>query len=612
VSRADENIFHANAAMTTDKDDTARELRLTVLGTADIHGYLHNWDYFTDGTYRDTAGNAVGLAKIATLVRQIRAEPESGATLTIDAGDTIQGTPLAYLYRYGAASGGQPIADRQPGHADARPVASGHPIAAAMNAIGYDAAAIGNHEFNYGLGALHGFRAQLDFPLLAANAFDWDTGEPAFDQFILKRLEIGPSAITVGLVGFVTPGCAIWDRAHLEGRIRFTGIVESGAEVIPKVLAAGADVVIVASHSGADTSSSYGDALPWPENASALLAEEVPGIAAILVGHAHTEIGQRFVTNRQTGRQVLLTEPSRWAQRLSVIELTLRQVPENRWQVASSTSKLLDTRDVAEDPTVRSAIHDAHEHTWDYTNSVIGTATDSMSLREATYRYSPALTFVNHVQASTVKAALRGTEYAGLPVLASTSPFSKNAGIPAGPVTVRDVAGLYPFDNSLLGLLITGAQLRDYLEFAARYYRQVDRATMAGPIAAAELTNAATELAPYGTPDYNFDVVSGIDAALTYTFNLAAEIGARLAELRYDGASIADDERFVLAVNNYRASGGGNYPAVREAAVVYDGQPEIRQLVIDWVSEHQVVDAADYSRADWALTVDNRPLTVID
>ena len=100
----------------------------------------------------------------------------------------------------------------------------------------------------------------------------------------------------MGIVGLVTPGCAIWDKANLDGKISFNGIVEQAKIVIPKVKRAGADIVIVSCHSGADTSSSYGDALPWPENASTLLAQQVPGIDAILVGHAHVEIPQRFVT----------------------------------------------------------------------------------------------------------------------------------------------------------------------------------------------------------------------------------------------------------------------------------------------------------------------------
>ena len=134
--------------------------RLTVLGTTDTHGNALNWDYFKDVEYDDSAHNDIGLAKISTLV-DARCAPSAGRTTPslLDAGDTIQGTPLAYYY------------------AKVDPITGGsvHPMAKAMNAIGYDAAALGNHEFNYGLDTLRTFEAQCDFPLLSANSVDWTT-----------------------------------------------------------------------------------------------------------------------------------------------------------------------------------------------------------------------------------------------------------------------------------------------------------------------------------------------------------------------------------------------------------------------------------------------------
>lgn len=137
---------------------------LTVLGTTDLHGHVFNWDYFKDAEYKDAAGNAQGLARISTLVNQIREEKGRENTLLLDAGDTIQGTPLTYYY-----------AKVDPITAKGGPV---HPMAQAMNAIGYDAAALGNHEFNYGIETLRKFESQLRFPLLGANAVDAKTLKP--------------------------------------------------------------------------------------------------------------------------------------------------------------------------------------------------------------------------------------------------------------------------------------------------------------------------------------------------------------------------------------------------------------------------------------------------
>lgn len=581
--------------------------RLTVLGTTDTHGHILNWDYYTDAEYDDARHNDVGLAKISTLVNTMRAERGCCATLTLDAGDTIQGTPLAYYY-----------ARIDPITAAAAPI---HPMAAAMNAIGFDAAALGNHEFNYGIETLRGFQSQVRHPLLGANALDWDTGEPVFDEFVLKDVPVGDHRgherghrhegsehVRVGIVGLVTPGCAIWDKASLEGRIRFNGIVEQARLVIPKVQQAGADVIIVCCHSGTDTSSSYGDALPWPENASTLLAQQVPGIDAILVGHAHQEIGQRFVPNTATGKQVLLSEPLRFGHRLTVMDLDLVK-HRGRWQVDAASARVLNTSLVDADDKIVSLVLEQHEKVRGYVNSVIGACTVAMSAAASRYQHTAAMDFLNHVQGAAVKQALAGSPSASLPVLSIVSPFNAAAAIPAGEVTVRDVAGLYIFDNTLLGIAFTGAQVREYLEYSAAYFKQV---TGTGPFSPRQLIKAVTPRAPKGTSDHNYDIMSGLDAPLTYDIDIARAVGSRIRNLSYGGTPVTDDQRFVLAINNYRQSGGGNFPAVTTAPVLYDAQVEVRQLIIDWVSAAGVIDPAVFSDVDWRLVSDGQPIRITD
>ena len=292
--------------------------RLTILGTTDLHGNVFNWDYYKNAEYDDSAHNDIGLAKVQTLIKAQRARLAGQPLLMLDAGDTIQGTPLAYYY------------------AKVEPITSGgtHPMAACMNLIGYDAAALGNHEFNYGIPLLRAYEKQLNFPLLGANAVDPASGLPVFPPYVLKtiRMPEGPD-IKVGILGLTNPGIAIWDRDNVSGRIDFPGLVEQAAIYVPQLKKLGCDIVVVAAHSGASTSSSYGDALPYPENASSLVAEQVPDIDAILVGHAHVDIPQKFVTNTATGRQVLLCEPDYWGMRLAVMELDLVR-HGHRWSVA--------------------------------------------------------------------------------------------------------------------------------------------------------------------------------------------------------------------------------------------------------------------------------------
>ncbi|MDU0312506.1 5'-nucleotidase C-terminal domain-containing protein [Phycicoccus sp. M110.8] len=575
------------------KQGGAASYRLTVMGTTDTHGNVLNWDYFKDAEYDDSKHNDVGLAKIATLVSAVRAERGADRTLMLDAGDTIQGTPLSYYY------------------ARIDPITSGskHPMAIAMNQIGYDAAALGNHEFNYGIDTLRTFESQCDFPLLSANTVDWTTGAPAFKPFLIRSFKVPGVAkpLKVGILGLVTPGVAIWDKANVDGQLRFPGIVEQAKVFVPKLKQAGCDLVIVSCHSGADGTSSYGDALPYPENASTQLAEQVPGIDAVLVGHAHVEIVERFVASKVTkDKQVLLTEPLKWGMRLSVIDFDVTH-DGKRYVLQDVHSHLLDSKDVPEDDTVAALLADDHAVVRTYVNSVIGTCTIAMSAATARFEDTAALDFINHVQGQAVKAALVGTPQESLPVLSIAAPFNPDAAIPAGNVTVRDVAGLYIYDNTLLGIVFTGAQVKDYLEYSARYFQQV---TGTGPYNPDQVTRAVTPTAPNGTPDYNYDVMGGLDASLAYDIDIAQPVGSRITNLTYDGKAIDPAAQFVIAINNYRQSGGGGFPGVTTAPVVYNAQQEIRQLIIDWVTEQGTIDPTTFTTYDWKLVANGQPVIV--
>lgn len=558
------------------KDSTAT---VTVMGTSDLHGYIENWDYFTNAEYDDAAHNDVGLAKISSLVNQVRADRGEESTLLIDNGDTIQGTSLTDYY------------------ANVSPVdetGETHPMAAAMNAMDYDATTLGNHEFNYGVPLLRTYEDQLDFPLLGANVKDWTTGEDAFTPYVLKTVKVkGQKPIRVGILGLTTPGSAIWDKNNVEGELRFLDMVEQARKYVPEMKAAGADVVVVSSHSGLSGTSSYDAGLPI-ENASTLIAEQVPDIDAVLAGHEHREIPERFVTNKQTGEQVLLTEPKNWGMRLSVMDFELTKV-RGQWDVTSANSELLNMNTVPADPTISAIAAEQHRTTIDYVNTAIGTATETMSAAESRIRDTAVMDFVNEVQAGAVGKALEGTPNADLPVLSIVAPFNRAAVIPEGPVTIRDMAGLYVFPNTLFGVELTGAQVKDYLEYSAKYFNQV---APGAPVDPATLTNAA------GTPDYNYDMMSGV----SYDIDISKPVGQRIVGLSYNGVPIDLAQRFAVATNNYRQSGGGNFPHIATAPVLVNQTTEIRQLLIDYLIAEGTIDPAGFFEENWKLTRNGEPV----
>ncbi|MET7702627.1 MULTISPECIES: bifunctional metallophosphatase/5'-nucleotidase [unclassified Streptomyces] len=554
---------------------------LTVLGTTDLHGHVFNWDYFKNAEYADKAGNAQGLARISTLVNEIRAEKGRCNTLLLDAGDTIQGTPLTYYY-----------AKVDPITAKGGPV---HPMAQAMNAIGFDAAALGNHEFNYGIETLRKFESQLHFPLLGANALDAKTLKPAFAPYFIKKFHVkGAPPVKVAVLGLTNPGIAIWDKAYVQGKLTFPGLEEQAAKWVPKLRSMGADVVVVSAHSGSSGTSSYGDQLPYVENSAALVAQQVPGIDAILVGHAHVEIPELKVTNTKTGRTVVLSEPLAYAERLSVFDFEL-VFEKGRWQVESVASSVRNSNSVADDPKITKLLKDEHDVVVAYVNQVVGTATETLTTVDARYKDAAIIDLITKVQEDVVKAALVGTEYASLPVIAQASPFSRTSEIPAGKVTIRDLSGLYVYDNTLVAKVLTGAQVRAYLEYSAEYFVQ----TAADAVVDVEkLTNAG------GRPDYNYDYVSGF----RFDIDIAQAAGSRIRNLTYGGAALDDAQQFVLAVNNYRANGGGAFPHVASAKEVWSESTEIRTRIAEWVTAKGVLDPKDFASVDWKLTRNGTPV----
>lgn len=564
--------------------NTADDLTLTMLATTDLHGRAQNWDYFADRPYSERAGFETGLAKVATVVDSVRAARGEESVLVVDNGDFLQGTPLSYYY-----------AKQEPVTETGRE----HPMAAAFDAIGYDAQVVGNHEFNYGLDLLRAYEKDVDHPVLGANVLRAGGERPYLRPYTIEKMHVpGHKPVRVGIIGLTTPGSAIWDKGNVEGRVTFQDMVEAAEKWVP-IVDRKADVVVVLSHAGVGGSSSYGPEVP-AENPSDVIARTVPGIDAMVVGHTHRNEPSEVVVNEVTGEEVLLTQPYRWGATVSQVDIELQQV-RGRWDVVGTSAQALSTAGVEESPEVLAATAEAHATTVEYVNQVVATSAEELSARTSRYEDTAILDFIQDVQTDTVAAALEGTDRADLPVLSIAAPFSRDAVFPAGDVTIRDIAGLYIYDNTLEAVELTGAQLKEYLEFSARYFTQVPAT---GDVDPETITNAVVDGVPNGIPDYNFDILSGVD----YDIDVSQPAGSRIVGLSYEGVPVADDARFVVAVNNYRRSGGGGFPAISTAPVVYNEQLEIRQLLIERAQEIGVIDPAEFFVENWRLVRNGEPL----
>ncbi|HEX6937800.1 MAG TPA: 5'-nucleotidase C-terminal domain-containing protein [Longimicrobiales bacterium] len=516
---------------------------LILLGTTDVHGRLLAHDYYT-GRATDH-----GLALLKPIVDSIRAA-NPGRVYLFDSGDLLQGNPLAYVH-----------ARREP----VRP----NPIIRAMNLLRYDAAAIGNHEFNYGIPHLDRAVEDAAFPFVSGNIFRHGTDAHAYAPYVLLPHPVAEGdTILIGVTGNTPPGVHVWDRANVEGVLDFRDVVASLRPVIGEMRARGADLVVVLSHGGFGTTSYDTIATGLaPENVADRLAREVPGIDVVFLGHTHRELADSTIAG------VLFTQPRPWGGSLAAVTVRLERRAPGVWRAVDRRATILRPDPDRADAAFVAALRPAHERTIAYVNSVIGRSTARWDAREARVRDTPILDFINEVQRRATGADL-----------SATAAFNLSAAIPEGDVTVADLAGLYIYDNTLKVIRITGAQLDAYLEHSARYYRGWPTPD-GGPVTDPEV------------PGYNFDVVSGVD----YVIDLSRPVGDRVTGLRYRGAPVRPDQTFTLAVNNYRQGGGGGYTMIADAPVVYDRQEDIRELLIEEVRRRGTIRPEDYFRENWRL-----------
>ena len=564
----------------------AAEVKLRILETTDLHMNLLSYDY-----YQDTSTDQYGLARTATLIKAARAEAPN--SLLFDNGDLLQGNPLGDF-----VAKVQPLQDGQV-----------HPAYKVMNRLAYDAANIGNHDFNYGLPFLRRSLAGAAFPYVNANVYvdDADKAGPkarhAFTPYVLLDRQLMDAAgvthpIKVGVIGFVPPQIMQWDKTNLEGKVVVRDIAATARRYVPEMRAKGANIVIAIPHSGLERT--------WTgelaENEVGQLSE-VPGIDAILFGHSHAEFpGPDFANRarvditRGTINGVPAVMPGRWGDHLGVIDLTLDH-SGGAWKVLASQSSIRPIYDraakrslAAADPMVEQAVGEEHARTLDYIRGRVAVSSAPIYSYFAQVADDPSVQVVSNAQIAYVKRAMQGTGYEKLPVLSAAAPF-KTGGrqgwnyytdIPAGPLALKNIADLYMYPNTVKAMLLTGAQVREWIEMSAGQFRRID------PKGAPR-----QPLLEEGFRSYNFDMLDGVSYELDvtqparYTGNgaLAAPDAHRVQNLRYQGKPVEPTDRFIVATNNYRAYGGGNFPGLVAANVVLDAPDENRQVLVDYLAQ---------------------------
>lgn len=589
---------------------------VALLETTDLHTNVLSYDYF-----KLAEDKSFGFERVATLISQARKQYPNN--FLFDNGDTIQGTALA---------------DYQ---ALVKPIGCTETLAQykVMNAAGFDGANIGNHEFNYGLPLLSqvtGLKLDVDvagmpttncagpkFPLVLANVNSVKSQAPLFEPYrIISKtiLATGPDGqtvsvpIKVGIIGFTPPAILSWDKRWLDGKVYTIGAKETAEKYVPEMRAKGADLVVVLSHGGFDNST-YS---PTMENASYHLSK-VSGVDAMLIGHSHQLFPNASSTVAQfnlpgvdkvkgTVNGVPAVMANFWGNALGVIKFELTHdgkawvVDKTKTVAEARTIKNADNTYVAVDPSVSALIKAEHEATINYVKTPIGATDFAMSSYFADVGDPGAIEIVNQAQADYVANYVKANlpQYAALPVLSVSAPFKSGFGggtdytdVAQGNVAINNAADLYLYPNTVYAVKVSGADIKNWLETAAKRFNQINPA----------LTTPQNLISSF--PGYNFDMFTSKD--ISYEIDVTqpdiSKGGSRIKNLNYKGTAISPTQEFIIATNNYRASGGGSFPGIDGSKTIYASPDANRDVLIAYIKGiKNITRTANGTDRSWQFT----------
>ncbi|WP_125546342.1 bifunctional metallophosphatase/5'-nucleotidase [Levilactobacillus lindianensis] len=523
-------------------------MKLTILSTSDTHGYVFPTNYVKKGSHQ-----GFGLARAATVIAREQAQAKTlGPVVTVENGDFLEGSPLAYYVA-------RVKPDRDPA-----------PLMAIYNQIDYDCGILGNHEFNYGQEYLQAAIKDAKRSILCANILDHN-GEPEYGQ---PYQIIEKEGIKIGILGLTTQAVYKWEKATNISGLQFESAYLAAKKYVP-IIREQADVVIVCYHGGFERDLTTGkpNDIHVGENEAYHILEAIPGIDALVTGHQHRQLATDVFDTP-------ITQPGFRGQAIGKITLDLDRQADGTVTVLSHESELVPTKHAPLDQKVLAAANGLNSEVGHWLDQPLGHIQGDMTFDDpfaARMHETPYIEFIQKVQMATMGADI-----------SATALFSDEARGFENPITMRNIMTNYVYPNGLSLLKITGADLRGALEVSARYFAIEDNQIAVNPAFVHPKRR-----------QYNYDMYEGVD----YQINVAKPEGQRIENLTYHGKPVTDDQELRIALNQYRAVGGGHYAMYSADKIIAESQGAMSEIIADYLQEHPTVPAT----ANNNFTVVNEP-----
>ncbi len=552
----------------------SQTVKVKIIETSDVHGAIFPYNFLTDKPANSS------LAQVMTYLKEQRADTNQIVFL-IDNGDVLQGNPAIYYINFEKKDGIHLLAD-------------------IMNYMEYDAATVGNHDFDPGPEVYNRFRKDTNFDLLAANAIDESTNKPYFKPY--TTIERG--GIKIAVFGMITPYVPNWLPEKLYKGIRFEDMVQTAKEWVKKIRAwEQPDLLIGLFHSGVDANyAGQNNETYKNENASELVAKLVPGFDIVFVGHDHQ--GHNYSIRNVEDGKVLILGTQANARTLAVANVNLEFDKHcGFFDIKEKNGEIVEVKNYPPDKDFLDRYQNLFKEINEYSSQKIGMNKSEIKSADALFGPAIATDLINQIQLEISEADV-----------SFTPPFSFNDVIGTGDIHIRDLFSLLRYENYLYTMELTGKEIKDYLEYSyGNWLNQMKdendhllrfKKNEKGELVYSNRTNSPELFERF----YNYDCAAGID----YIVDITKPIGERvIIEKLSDGRKFNTDGKYKVAINSYRGSGGGGHltsgagipKEELSKRILKSTDTDFRYYVIEYIKEKKVIEPKLFK--NWEIVPEN-------